>query len=88
MPTLFLDDKPAFAGYLWATAPTTAGYAAADVARAYADGGILVHAFDVGAVGQRPEWSGPGPDHSGPYDFPTVEARMPSEARNPENPYP
>ncbi len=74
-PTLFLNGEPAFAGYLWATAPTTTDYPVADVVRAYADAGIHLHAFDVGSVGQMPEWSGPGPGHSGPYDFSTVEAR-------------
>ena len=74
-PTLFLDGEPAFAGYLWATAPTTTDYPVADVVRAYADAGIHMHAFDVGSVGQMPEWAGPSPAHSGPYDFSTVEAR-------------
>ena len=39
-PTLFLNGEPAFAGYLWATAPTTTDYPVADVVRAYADAGI------------------------------------------------
>ena len=47
-PTLFMENHPAFAGYLWASAPTTEAYPVADVARAYADAGIHLHAFDVG----------------------------------------
>ena len=74
-PTLFLDDRPTFASYLWAGAPTPAAYPAAEVARAYAEAGIHFYAFDVGSAGPAPEWTGPGPDRLGPFDFTTVEAR-------------
>ena len=74
-PTLFINDRPAFAGYLWASAPTTTEYPIAEVARAYAAAGIHLHAFDVGSAGRPPEWAGPGPDRLGDYDFSTVEAR-------------
>lgn len=74
-PTLFLDGQPAFDSYLWASAPTSDGYAVADVARAYANAGIHAYAIDVGAVNGDPEWCGPGPNHDGDFDFSTVEAR-------------
>ena len=75
-PTLFIDDNPAFAGYLWASAPTPDGYPLADVARAYARAGIHLHAFDVGVGALTPEWCGPGANHEGHFDFSTVEARF------------
>ncbi len=75
-PTLFLDSEPAFAGYLWATAPTTMGYPVADVARAYADAGIHLHAFDVGSVGETPEWAGPGENRQAPTTSPPSRPAM------------
>jgi len=75
-PTLFLDDRPAFAGYLWASGPSSTAYPMADVAHAYAEAGIHLHAFDVGTGGPAPEWCGPGTDHVGHFDFSTIVARF------------
>ena len=75
-PTLFLDDRPAFAGYLWASGPTNTDYPMANVARAYAEAGIHLHAFDVGVGSPTPEWCGPGKGRAGHFDFSTVEARF------------
>jgi len=74
-PTLFFDDRPAFASYLWANGPTVEGYPVADVARAYAAAGIHIYACDVGVGGPAPEWCGPGPGRDGHFDFSAVEAR-------------
>ncbi|MBN1872897.1 MAG: beta-galactosidase [Anaerolineae bacterium] len=74
-PTLFFNEQPTFAGYLWAGAPTAEGYAMAKVARAYAEAGIHLYAFDVGVGAPEPEWCGPGEGHTGYFDFSTVEAR-------------
>jgi hypothetical protein len=75
-PTPFVDDKPIFAGYMWARTPTVEGWEHAPIARRYADAGIHLYAFDVGAGGPTPEWCGPGPGRESPYDFSTVEARL------------
>lgn len=74
-PTLFLDNHPAFASYLWASAPTVEDYPVAGVARAYADAGIHMYAFDVGVGAQTSEWCGLGESHEGHFDFSTVKAR-------------
>ncbi len=74
-PTLFLNSHPAFAGYLWASAPAADAYPMAHVARAYAEAGIHLYAFDVGTGGTAAEWCGPGEGHAGHFDFSTVEAR-------------
>jgi hypothetical protein len=75
-PTLFLDDRPSFAGYLWSNGPTATDFAMADMMRAYAKAGIQMFAFDVGTGGPCPEWCGPGPSRDGHFDFSTVEARF------------
>ncbi len=75
-PTLFLENHPSFAGYLWASAPTVEAYPIADVARVYAGAGIHMYAFDVGVGAQTSEWCGLGENHDGHFDFSTVEARF------------
>jgi hypothetical protein len=75
-PALFFEERPVFAGYLWASAPTATGYRGAQGAAAYADAGIHLHAFDVGSGGTPPEWAGPAPARPDPFDFTTVEARF------------
>ena len=64
-PTPFLDGVPVFAGYMWTRTPRPDGWEHAPLARLYADAGIHLYAFDVGAGGPRPEWCGPGPGRTG-----------------------
>jgi len=75
-PTPFIEDTPIFAGYMWTRTPTPEGWEHASIARQYADAGIHLYAFDVGAGGHTPEWCGPGPGRTSPYDFSTIEARL------------
>jgi hypothetical protein len=75
-PTPFVGDTPIFAGYMWTRAPTADAWGHAPIAQAYADAGIHLYAFDVGAGGPTPEWCGPGPGREGPYDFSTVETGL------------
>ena len=75
-PTPFLDGKPMFAGYMWTRAPKNEGYEQASIAKQYADAGIHLYAFDVGAGGRTPEWCGPGPGRDSHFDLSTVEGRL------------
>jgi len=75
-PTLYLDGQPAFASYLWASAPVPTGYPSARVAREYARAGIHMHAFDLGSRGASVEWCGPRPGRPEHFDFSTVQARF------------
>lgn len=65
-----MNDRPVFAGYLWESTPTADEHPGAEVARRYAEAGIHLHAFDVGAGGAAPEWGPAG------FDFSQVEARF------------
>jgi hypothetical protein len=69
-PALFINDRPVFAGYLWESAPGAEGYPGEAVARRYAEAGIHLHAFEVGAYGGTPEWGAAG------FDFSQVEAQF------------
>jgi hypothetical protein len=75
-PTPTLDGTPTFAGFMWTTTPTADGWEQAPIARLYADAGIHLYAFDIGAGGPTPEWCGPGSGRTSPYDLTTVEARL------------
>jgi len=75
-PTLFIDDKPVFAGYLWSAPPTPEGFPAAADARRFAEAGLHLYAFDVGMQGTPPEWCGPGPGRAEHWDFSSVQARF------------
>ena len=75
-PTPHVNGAPIFAGYMWAQPPAADGWEHARVARRYADAGIHLYAFDIGACGRMPEWCGPGPGRTSHYDFSTVEARL------------
>ena len=75
-PTLFVNDQPVFATYLWGKPPTAEGFELAECARQYAKAGIHFYAFDLGSRGIVREWCGPGPGHEGHFDFSTVEARL------------
>ncbi|MBI4530088.1 MAG: beta-galactosidase [Candidatus Latescibacteria bacterium] len=72
-PTLFVDDRPIFAGYLWSAPPTPEVYPDASCARYFAEAGIHIYTFDVGSTS---EWCGPGAGRSEPFDFSTVETRF------------
>jgi hypothetical protein len=71
-----VDEEPIFAGYMWTRTPTAEGWEHAPIAQQYADAGIHLYAFDVGAGGPAPEWCGPGPGRDSPYDFSTIETRL------------
>ena len=58
-PTPFVDGVPVFAGGMWTRTPTAAGYEQVETARRYAEAGVHLYAFDVGAGGPAPEWCGP-----------------------------
>jgi hypothetical protein len=75
-PTPFVDGTPAFAGYMWTRTPTAEGWEHAPIADKYAQAGIHLYAFDIGAGGPTPEWCGPGPGRTSDYDFSTVKARL------------
>jgi len=72
-PALFLDGRPVFPAIAWTSAPRPEGWDFAAQAKANAETGIHIYAFDVGS---GVEWSGPGPGRSGDRDFSTVEARF------------
>lgn len=69
-PTLFLDDQPVFASYMWASPPGPDEYPLGPAARLFAQAGIHFYAFDVGTGGAFPEWGPKG------FDFTTLEARF------------
>ncbi|MBT5874761.1 MAG: hypothetical protein HOH43_15190 [Candidatus Latescibacteria bacterium] len=74
-PTLFIDNKPTFAGLMWASAPEPDHYALAPIVRSYAESGIHLYTFDVGTQSTR-EWRGPGEGYEGDFDFSETEARF------------
>ena len=76
VPTLFLDGKPAFAGYLWVAPPEPEHFAMARCARGYAQVGIHLYAFDVGTQGPAPEWRAPSFPGGSCFDFSTVRQRF------------
>jgi len=71
-PTLFLNGEPVFAGMCWVSPPLTEGWRDAEHARAVAEAGIHIYAFDAG---KDFEWVEPKAGRSDPFDFSTVEAR-------------
>ncbi len=73
VPTLFLNDCPAFASIYWVSAPERDKWDFAEQARRSADAGIHIYAFDVG---KGREWIGPATVPSRPFDFTTVEERF------------
>ena len=75
-PTVFIDGKPVFPTYLWASGPTSTGYEYEATARAYRDAGIHFYAFDVGTQAAEPEWCGPGPGREEHWDFSTLATRL------------
>ena len=74
-PTIFIDGKAAFFGC------HLVGYMMPDkltehqtIARRYAEAGVHIYSIDT----LTHEWVGPGPDHTGDYDFSIVVPRMQS----------
>ena len=75
-PTPNIEDHPIFAGYMWTRTPTTEGWEHAPIAKLYADAGIHLYAFDIGAGGPAPEWCGPGPGRDSPGCAPEGAGRF------------
>jgi hypothetical protein len=75
-PTLFLDGRPAFYSLMWGSGPRPDGYPLHACAREYAQAGVHLFTFDIGAGGEAPEWAGPAPGRPGHFDFSTLQARF------------
>ena len=74
VPTVFLDGKPVFAGYMWGGGASPEVYTEAENAKLYAEAGVHWHAFDVGMGGY--EWCGPAQGRESHFDFSTVAQRF------------
>jgi hypothetical protein len=69
-PTLYLDDRPVFAGIMCGIDPRSEPFSGAQAVQCYAGAGVHIYTFDVGAVA---EWCGPGPGRPGDVDLSLVE---------------
>lgn len=73
-PALYLDGKPVFAGMLWLSSDqvdANGDHFNADAIRDFAEAGLHLYAFGLGA-----EWCGPGAGREGHFDFSGLEPQL------------
>lgn len=78
VPTLFLNDQPAFASHQWlSTNPSPTGFPGADCVRLFGEAGVHIYAIAVGAAADWcGHWCGPREGYEGHYDFSMVEQQL------------
>jgi hypothetical protein len=78
VPTLFLDDQPAFASHQWlSTNPGPNGFPGAECVRLFGEAGVHIYAIAVGASNEWcGHWCGASEEHPDHYDFSMVEAQL------------
>lgn len=80
VPTLFLNDQPAFASHQWLSSqPGPEGFPAAEAVRRFGQAGVHLNALGVnvnGVPGSAGDWRGPSEGQPPHYDFSMVEPQL------------